>query len=308
MINICFQSVTLISSPYHVGIKHVSVGGGPTYLKQREILNNLKNLNIPIEEVEIPSVENGFEGEIGRSFELMRRTSELVRTAHEEDSFPIVLAGNCSASVGVVAGLSQTVKCLEQKVACVWFDAHDDFNTPDTLTSGYFDSMGVAMLGGLCFQSLLATVPGFSAVDLRRLIHVGMRSVNDIERQHVESAGLSVVWGSESSDEHPDFEGGLATLLKEKDLFSKPTHVHFDVDSLDTSIGRANRFAAPGGLREKDLLDCFERIVTSTIPLSLTVASFDTGLEGADEIADMAVRGIVCFVKLLKSNGRLAFE
>lgn len=168
--------------------------------------------------------------------------------------------------------------------------------------------MGVAMLGGLCFRTLLATVPGFSPIDLRRLIHVGMRSVDDIEKQHVESADLSVVWRLESSDEHPDFEGGLATLLKEKELVSQPTHVHFDVDSLDTSIGRANRFAAPGGLREKDLLDCFECLVTTTMPLSLTVASFDPNLEGADEIADVAIRGILNFVKLLKSNGLLALE
>jgi len=40
----------------------------------------------------------------------------------------------------VVAGLA------EPDPAVVWFDAHSDFNTPDTSIEGYFDGMGLAVL------------------------------------------------------------------------------------------------------------------------------------------------------------------
>ena len=300
-----FRSVTLILSPYHVGIANMAVGRGPTYLKQRGIIDSIRSKGIAVHETTVPSVEAELEGEITRSFELFRRTAKIVREAHEAASFPVVIAGNCSASVGVVAGLSQAISshAAGSKLGCVWFDAHDDFNTPDTMSSGYFDSMPIAMMAGLCFKALVRSVPGFSAMDLERLVHVGMRDVNDIERQHVEEAGLSVVWGGEATK--VDFEAGLAGFLDQKDTGKQPTLVHLDADCLDTSIGRANKFAAPGGLLREDLSSCVQTTVSKTVPVALTIASFDPGSEGADGIADAVIESVSGFFDSLKSKGLL---
>ena len=298
-----FRSITLITSPYHVGIRDLAVGAGPSYLKNRGILNAIRSTGISLDEIEVQPVQNDFEGDIARSFEIFRRTSNLVRQAHDNNSFPIILAGNCSSSIGVLSGISNKVRASGEKAACVWFDAHDDFNTPDTMTSGYFDSMPIAMLGNLCFKSLLETVPDYTPLDLKRLIHVGMRDVNDIERRHVEEYDLSVVWGD--TEKKIDFDQGLKTLLHEKDLRSQPTMVHFDVDSLDTSIGQANRFAAPGGLSRKDALDCISRVARTTTPMSLTVASIDPSFHVSDSIADVAIEAVVLFTKTLKEKTSL---
>lgn len=298
-----FRSITLISSPYHVGIPGVAVARGPTYLKQQGILKSLQKVGIPISEVELASVENEFSGDIARSFELLRRTSDVIQRAQEEESFPIVLAGNCSASVGVAAGLSQATNQLGKELACVWFDAHDDFNTADSMTSGYFDSMPIAMMAGQCFKAMAQSIPGFTPFDLRRLVHVGMRDVNDIERQRVEEANLSVVWGS--TERPVDFEGGLAGYLGEKNLEGQPTLVHVDVDCLDTSIGRANQFAAPGGLLGEDLTGCMSRAASTTAPMALTIASFDPSYEGADNLSEVVIKAVVAFLEELRDSGRL---
>lgn len=298
-----FRSITLISSPYHVGIPGVGVAHGPDYLKQDGILESLQQVGIPVNEVELASVENDFSGDIARSFELIRRTSEHVREAHEEQSFPIVLAGNCSASVGVAAGLSHAVEQLGEELACVWFDAHDDFNTPDSLTSGYFDSMPIAMMAGQCFRAMVRSVPGFEPFDLRRLVHVGMRDVNEVERGRVEQAELSVVWGS--TEKLVDFEGGLAAYLGEKGLERQPTLVHVDVDCLDTSIGRANQFAAPGGLLGDDLTGCLSRAASTTTPMALTIASFDPRFEGAEKLSGAVIEAVVAFLESLRDLGDL---
>ncbi|PKS12497.1 hypothetical protein jhhlp_000704 [Lomentospora prolificans] len=297
-----FRSITLITSPYHVGVPNIAVARGVTYLSERGILDSIKSLGLSVEETGLASVEKDFEGDISRSFELFRRTSEAVRKAHAKQSFPIVLAGNCSSSVGVAAGLSEANRKLGKDLACVWFDAHDDFNTPDTMSSGYFDSMPIAMLGGLTFKAMVNSVPGFTPLDLKRLVHVGMRDVNDMERQHVEEAKLSVVWGD--AEKRVDFEGGLAGYLEEKNLRDQPTYVHFDVDALDTSIGIANQFAAPGGLHEEDIKACLRKIASTTAPMALTVASFDPGFDGADAIAEVAIKAIVAFLQQLRESGR----
>jgi len=67
---------------------------------------------VPVNLCEIPTVDE-FEGEIGRSFKVIRRVSRDVKRAVEEGAFPVVLAGNCNATVGVVARLRPESDDLE---------------------------------------------------------------------------------------------------------------------------------------------------------------------------------------------------
>jgi len=304
------RSVTLVYSPYHVGVRSHKVGGGPDFLKSKGLETSLHQLGIEVSQVELEHVDE-FEGEIGRSFELIRRTSTAVTAASERGSFPIVLSGNCSASLGVAAGFhayhyrvrekmridGQDLKEQgreESPLAIVWFDAHDDFNTPDTVMSGYFDSQGIAMLGGKCWKGLIGSVPGHRAINLQKqLIHVGMRDVNELERRRVTDAKLDVIWGSEY--DNVDYVPRLRKLLDIKtfDL----TMVHLDLDCLDVSVGQANQYSAPGGLSENDLLGCFDAIAQHTRPVCLTVSSFDPSLEGVDKIASIAIAAIVTLIQ-----------
>lgn len=306
-----FHSITLISSPYHVGLRNVGPGAGPTYLLSRGLAVSLKTLGIPLHELEIEAPNpDQFEGEIGRSFEVLRRTAELVVQARRDASFPIILAGNCTSAVGVAAGL-RAGSSETEGISCVWFDAHDDFNTPDTVMSGYFDSMAIAMLAGQCWRGLLATVAGHQPMDLARLVHVGMRDVTEVERTRVLEAGFDVVWGNQAvaglaAEAKVDFVGGLGRTLERKKL--GPTMVHLDLDCLDGSLGKVNKFASPGGLFEEDLYGCLEKTVTLAEPLALTVASFDPSCdeEGAETIAKVAIGAVSNFVASLVSAGMLS--
>jgi arginase len=116
--------------------------------------------------------------------------------------------------VGVAAGLwaSNDLRGAgDDALGCVWFDAHDDYNVPDTVVSGYFDSQGIAMMAGECWKALLNTVPGFRPMQLRKVIHCGMRDVNDLERSRVEASDMGVVWGD--ATKKVDFERGLRKEL-----------------------------------------------------------------------------------------------
>jgi arginase len=312
------RSITLVSSPYHVGVRSHKVGGGPEFLKSKGLETSLHQLGIEVSQVELEHVDE-FEGEIGRSFELIRRTSTAVAAALERGSFPIVLSGNCTASVGVAAGFNAYHYGVQEKMrndgqdpvreeqgreesllASVWFDAHDDFNTPDTVMSGYFDSQGIAMLGGECWKGLLGSVSGHRPMNLQKqLVHVGMRDVNELERKRVMDAKLDVIWGSEH--DKVDYVPRLRKLLDIK-MFGL-TMVHLDLDCLDVSVGQANQYSAPGGLSEDDLLGCFEVVTQHTRPVCLTVSSFDPSLEGADKIASVAIAAIVKLVQSLVRTG-----
>ncbi|KAL2127038.1 hypothetical protein VTI74DRAFT_11435 [Chaetomium olivicolor] len=301
-------SVTIISAPYHVGLRdspihrHNRVSEGPDYIKSAGLVSRLKNYDVPVHQVDIAPVSDDFEGEIGRSFEVLRRISLAVTAARNQSSFPIVLAGNCCASVGVAAGLwgSDDLKdARDDALGCVWFDAHDDYNTPDTVLSGYFDSQGIAMIAGECWKALLSTVPGFRPTPVRRVIHCGIRDVNHLERRRVEDSEMGVVWGD--ATKKVDFEDGLRKEMREKFGQEKDTAtlVHLDVDCLDSTLGKANAFSCPGGLFEEDMADCMEAISERTIPAAFTIASFDPCCDGDDSAQRLASISIDAVAKVL---------
>jgi len=310
-------SVTIITSPYHVGLRaspiHRSrVSEGPDYIKSPSggLLALLQKSNIPVHEIEIPSVADDFEGDIGRSFELLRRISVAVTTARNQASFPIVLAGNCCTSVGVAAGLwaSDDLKGAgDDALGCVWFDAHDDYNVPDTVVSGYFDSQGIAIMAGECWKALVGTVPGFRPTLLRKVVHCGMRDVNELERARVEDSAMGVVWGD--AVKKVDFEAELRKELGERfEGHDTASLVHLDVDVLDATLGKANQFACSGGLLKGDLVGCMEAISERTIPLAFTIASFDPLCDGdgsAQTLAGVAVSGVETVLNGLKKRGIL---
>jgi len=145
-------SVTVIIAPFHAGAYCERVGKGPHRIAETGLIDALYSAGVQdIDFVELDRVDD-FEGEIGRSFEVKRRIAIAVNEAVAGNRFPLVLAGNCNATVGVYAGLGQDCDV-------VWFDAHPDFNTPDEVTGGYFDGMGVATLAGTAGKDLRVASP-----------------------------------------------------------------------------------------------------------------------------------------------------
>lgn len=180
-------------------------------------------------------------------------------------------------------------------------DAHDDFHTPDTMISGYFDSMPLSMLSGASWKALVESIPGFTPLELDRLVHVGMRDVSEVEHALVTKAGFDIVWGS--TERKVDFRAELDGKLTKEKMDSAMVHV--DLDSLDISVGRANKFAAPGGLLVEDLVGCLEGIADKAFPLSLTVASYDPSFDPDDRIGSAGVRVITSFASTLLQKGLL---
>ncbi|THZ16720.1 putative arginase [Aureobasidium pullulans] len=287
-------SVTLIFSPYHVGLRDHRVGNGPHRIRKLGIIKELEGLNIDIHIEELEAVDE-FEGEIGKSFELLRRTSTAVSKACAHNSFPLILSGNCMATVGVAAGLG-----LED-LSFVYFDAHDDLETPSTNTNGYLDAMGMSMLKGESWHNLIATVPGFKPLSLDRLVYCGLRDISDESRQKVKEMKLDVVWGD--STKKVDFSTELGNVLDARALGR--THVHLDLDVLDDTLGKVNDYPSPGGLLESDLISCMELTPKKVAPTSLTVCSFDPHAGDGDKIAQIAVHAIFTFMSSLIETGGL---
>jgi arginase len=280
------REVRIIAAPYHAGAYNVRVGAGPTRLLADGLEQRLQEAGCRTRLETIGPADDS-EGEIGKTFELKRRIAAAVARSTADGAFPLVLAGNCNAEVGVWSGLG------DDEAGLVWFDAHPDFDTPDEHRSGYLDGMGLATLAGQCWRNLAATIPGFRPFDVARLLYCGIRDFGAGQREKVETAGIRAVIGDLEGG--TDYVGGMEERLEA--LPFERALIHLDVDCLDTQVGIANEYAAPGGLTEAELAACIDRACAAAAPVSMTIASFNPHLEGSERISAAAIDAAVRVVR-----------
>jgi arginase len=212
----------------------------------------------------------------------MRLLAECVGSAVGDNRFPLVLAGNCNSCVGTLAGMGAS------RAGIVWFDAHGDFNTPETTQTGFLDGMGLAMATGRCWRALLNTIPGFVPVPDNRIVHVGSRDLDIAERQMLEHAGIPMVTPAStgSSDIHDALKTALSDLKDRVDRI----YLHIDMDVLDTDQGRPNRLAVPGGLPVERVEEAIGMIRAHVSLGGCGICSYDPTYDRADSVLNAGLR------------------
>lgn len=82
--------------------------------------------------------------DLERVADVARRTRDRVTEIRALGYLPLVLGGDCTVTLGVVAALAQTAE-----VGLVYFDGDADLSLPETSGSGVLDTMGMThLLGG----------------------------------------------------------------------------------------------------------------------------------------------------------------
>jgi arginase len=271
----------LISHPFHNGLQGVDMGAGPLRLMADPAISaelRAQGWELLTETIEAPDPNDP---EIVRVAEGDRRLARRVRAAEEGAAFPLVLAGNCNSCLGTVAGLGREAGSL----GVVWFDAHADFDTPDR-SLGFFDGMGLAILTGNGWKLLRGTIPGFAPVEERDVVLVGVRDLEDHQRAPLRASAMRVVPGS-------SFEpSGVTSALDELRQRVSRVYLHVDLDVLDPSEGRANRFAAACGLSVEQLEWAVRAVFERHAVAAAAITAYDPALDGDGRMVRAAARVI----------------
>lgn len=253
------------------------MGAGPLRLiGDRAISDELhaQGWELQVETIETPDPGDP---EIVRVVEADRRLARRVRAADEDRAFPLVLAGNCNSCLGTVAGLGRGSGPL----GVVWFDAHADFDTPER-SLGFFDGMGLAILTGNGWELLRGTIPGFRPVNERDVVLVGVRDLEEHQRRPLETSTLRVLPGRSFASTE------FVRALDELRLRVSRIYLHVDLDVLDPSEGRANRFAADGGLSTRQLERAIELVFERSGVAAAAITAYDPGLDEDGRMARAA--------------------
>jgi arginase len=217
-----------------------------------------------------------WQAEIQTSFELMRMLATAVREARDSQRLPIILAGNCSTAVGTIAGLGA------KSTGVAWFDAHGDFNTPETTSSGFLDGTAVSILTGRCWTQLAATIPEFAPIADERVCLIGTRDLDSLERALLDESGVEVV-------EPKNLRSALPVALKSIREHVDTIYVHLDLDVLDSGVARANSYALSDGLTLEDTEYALTEIARVFRIGAVTLSAYDPAGDTSDQAAKAAI-------------------
>ncbi|UNX56201.1 arginase family protein [Georgenia sp. TF02-10] len=289
------NAVQLLRVPYDSGRAEARMGAGPSALTRAGAGDRLRARGHSVCEQQLdPTPE--WRAELKTAFELHRQIAAAARSAHHEGRVPLLLSGNCSGTIGMLAALSAATS---RRVGLVWLDAHGDFNTPDTDPYGFLDGQGLAMVVGRCWRTLTATVPGFTPLPERAVVLAGARDVDDQEAPALRDSGITWLDPSQVRD-MPTVQEAVQRLADVADV----VHVHVDLDVHDPTIAPANGFAAPNGLTANEVHEVIRQLAESVPIASGTLASYDPSYDPAGRMRDIALDLLALIAELTTTTAR----
>jgi arginase len=266
--------IDLITVPYRYDERETGLGAGPSALFDAGIVERLTALGYRVEGpsaaflAESDRDEHNVAINIGR---LGASTANLVATARESGAGALVLAGDDTASIGVVSGLQQA-DVAGAAIGIVWLDAHGDFNTPETSFSGILAGMPVAILAGLA-GPLWRRAAGLAApIPTDRILIAGVRELDRQEETLLRSTDVAVITAEQLTGGDA-FERVIERLALRCDV----VFLLIDLDVLDPHLVPSSTTPSAGGLSIEDAAKAIATVLETQKVAAVCVTSLNPG-------------------------------
>jgi len=215
------------------------------------------------------------------------RLAAMVEQAADGGRVPLVLGGDHSVAMGTVAGMSRHFRKHNRKIGLIWIDAHADMNTPESSPSGNIHGMPLACIIGLGPKELTCLAGFAPAVDPAKVAIIGLRSVDEIERQNVRGAGVHAFTMRDID------ERGLRSVMQEAiDHASNDTagfHLSFDMDAVDPQEAPGVGTPVRGGFTYREAHLAMETICDSGKMASIELVEVNPVIDEVNRTALLAV-------------------
>jgi len=270
--------VSLIQVPYMMGDERQGSSKGPQRLVQSGAtkLVAAKGVALTVEQVDRgePFRDSG-----NASLVVSKIVASIVRHAIEAERFPLVLAGGCDVSKGILSGFDHG------QCGVVWFDAHGDFNTPETTTTGYLDGMSLAVITGHCYRSYWAQIGNSTPIPETATLLLGVRDMDPAEKERLDHSAIQVVKWREGKAQG-DVQVALDTLAQRV----PEVYLHIDADSLDPQVAPGVGYPVPGGLSLEDMEESIRAVFARFRVRAATLAVYDPDRDQDDKTLRAGLR------------------
>ena len=218
--------------------------------------------------------------------DLCDRVAELVEAAARRGAMPLVLGGDHSVALGSLVGMARA----RGPGGVVWIDAHGDLNTPETSPSGNVHGMVLAAALGLAGDAFRREGWQIPAVDPGKLALVGVRSLDEGERELLGTIDAKVFTMSEID------RIGVEPCMREALAHASGAgflHVSLDMDVVDPDYAPGVGTPVRGGLSYREAHLALETVAEYGRTDSIDVVEVNPILDRENATGLLAVELVV---------------
>ena len=210
------------------------------------------------------------------------RIARRVAATAGDGYVPIVLGGDHSIALGTLGGLA----AAHGAGGVLWFDAHGDLNTPETSPSGNVHGMPLAAALGLANEEFESDAWPLPAVDPERVALIGVRSLDEAERELVRRLGVAVYTMTDL-----DRRGVEPVVREALERVSGAAFVHIslDMDVVDPDVAPGVGTPVRGGFSYREAHLAMELVAESGLMGSMDVVEVNPILDRENATAQLAV-------------------
>ncbi|MCC6585499.1 MAG: arginase family protein [Bryobacterales bacterium] len=260
--------ITILEVPYHLGLRGVATGAGPGRILAAGADRVLAYRGVPAQVQHIDLRDKTCEG-IDAIVDLGRQVRVAVREARQQEVLPVILAGNCITSIGILAGLEPG------ETGVIWLDAHPDFHTPQTSISGNIEGMSLATVAGHCHEDLRGRIGFSSPIPEHYIALITPRDVEDGERERLDSSRISIV--------PPE-------VPLSYDSAAEQIYLHIDLDVLALEEGPGVAYRAGGGLPVESACALVRHIMATKPVAAVALTNYRPDLDEQDKMLNAALK------------------
>jgi arginase len=285
--------VHLIGVPLDLGAGRRGVDMGPSAFRIAGLADRIGVLGHSVVDrgnVHAPLRESGRPGDGRKKYVddiagVCRRVYEAAYDALAAGALPLVLGGDHSLAAGSVAASAAWVtQASSYPIGLIWVDAHGDMNTPETSESGNVHGMPLAALLGREPREL-ADIGQRGAVSAQHTVLVGIRNLDEREKEQIRAAGVHVFTMKDI-----DREGMARVAERAIAAASEGTggiHVSFDLDACDPSIAPGVGTPVRGGLGYREAHLLMELVADSKRLVALDLVEVNPTLDIRNTTAEL---------------------
>ena len=287
------KNIALIGAPTDIGASDRGASMGPEALRVAGIEEALRGRGLDVVDTgnlqgprnpQLPPV-NGYR-HLAEVVQWNRSVHDAVYAQLRAGLLPVLLGGDHSLAIGSVSAVARHCRDQGRMLRIIWFDAHTDVNTNEMTPSGNLHGMPVACLCGNGPKELTLIGGMAPAIDASWVRQIGIRSVDDGERQLVHSMGMRVIdmRGIDEMGMRSAMDAVLEGLDHDTHL-----HVSFDVDFLDPESAPGVATAVRGGPTYREAQLCMEMVADAGCLASVDIMELNPALDIRNQTATIAV-------------------
>lgn len=292
-----FLFIDIIGVPIDLGANRRGVDMGPSAIRYAGLktavrklgyeYRDLGNINVPVPE-DIDQVNNVNLKFVNEITGVNKNLSDMVSGSLNDGNIPVVLGGDHSIAAGTILGTQKSLR----NIGVIWMDAHGDFNSDNTTTSGNLHGMSLAASTGFGPSPMTVfKLESTSFVNPEKVAVIGARSLDYQESIRLCKSGVKVFTMSDI-----DMYGIKKVIMDAIDIADNNTegiHLSFDMDVISPSEAPGVGTPVKGGLTYREAHLSAEMISDSNRLCSMEFVEVNPVLDHGNQTGELAV-SLIC--------------